>query len=100
MLNASVVPRRGRAILWPSVLDVVPFETRDDRTRHEARPVEAGVKYAANSWMYVRRAAWGLWPPTPCQWDATQSATGEAMHLVIRYQHDFAAPFVIGCTGA
>ena len=51
-LNISVEPRRGRALLWPSVLDHDPNE-RDDRTEHEAVTVSRGVKFAANYWLHM-----------------------------------------------
>lgn len=51
-LNISVKPKRGRAVLWPSVLDRDPTE-RDDRTEHEAVTVYKGVKYAANYWLHM-----------------------------------------------
>merc|ERR1711957_434100 len=47
-----VPPRKGSAILWPSVLDEAPDRV-DFRTRHEARPVKKGVKYAANLWVHL-----------------------------------------------
>eukprot|EP00977_Amphora_coffeiformis_P022284 scaffold10723_cov164-Amphora_coffeaeformis.AAC.12 len=43
-LNQTVQPKRGRAVIWPSVLDSSPNE-KDHRTDHEALPVEQGVKY-------------------------------------------------------
>ena len=62
VLNLTVTPKIGRALLWPSVLDTDPF-ARDPRTLHEALPVTRGVKIAANYWvhafpytMYARRA--------------------------------------------
>ena len=51
-LNISVKPKRGRALLWPSVLDHDP-NARDDRTEHEAVTVRGGVKYAANYWLHM-----------------------------------------------
>ena len=48
----TVQARKGRALLWPSVLDSDPY-ARDDRTDHEAKPVRAGVKYAANYWLHM-----------------------------------------------
>ena len=51
-LNISVRPKRGRAVLWPSVLNHDPSE-RDDRTEHEAVTVHKGVKYAANYWLHM-----------------------------------------------
>ena len=46
-LDITVMPKRGRALLWPSVLDSSP-DDKDERTTHQALPVEAGVKYGAN----------------------------------------------------
>ena len=52
ILNISVRPRRGRVVLWPSVLDAQPNE-RDDRTEHEAVAVREGTKFAANYWLHM-----------------------------------------------
>lgn len=52
ILNISVRPKRGRAVLWPSVLDENPHAT-DRRTFHEAKPVIKGIKYAANAWIHL-----------------------------------------------
>jgi len=49
----TVQPAKGKALLWPSVLDEDPNE-RDDWTMHEALPVLKGRKYAANSWLHLR----------------------------------------------
>ena len=51
-LNITVTPKRGRALLWPSVKDE-SLTTADHRTMHEARPVTAGLKYAANAWLHL-----------------------------------------------
>ena len=51
-LNISVRPKRGRALLWPSVLDHDP-NVRDDRTDHESVAVAVGTKYAANYWLHM-----------------------------------------------
>ena len=51
-LNISVRPKRGRALLWPSVLDHDP-NARDDRTEHEAVAVREGTKFAANYWLHM-----------------------------------------------
>mmetsp|Transcript_4005 Transcript_4005/g.11593 ORF Transcript_4005/g.11593 Transcript_4005/m.11593 type:complete len:465 (+) Transcript_4005:3-1397(+) len=51
-LNITVEPKKGRALLWPSVMDADPYE-RDDRTDHEALAVQAGVKFAANYWLHM-----------------------------------------------
>ena len=51
-LNITVMPKRGRLLMWTSVTDDDPFE-RDDRTDHEALAVEGGIKYAANYWLHM-----------------------------------------------
>ena len=43
-LDITVMPKRGRVLVWPSVLNDEPSE-KDFRTNHAALPVEAGVKY-------------------------------------------------------
>jgi prolyl 4-hydroxylase len=43
-LNMTVTPKRGRAVLWPSVLDSDP-NVKDSRTIHTALKVDKGVKY-------------------------------------------------------
>ena len=58
-LNISVRPKRGSALLWPSVLDHDPNE-RDDRTEHESVAVDAGTKFAANYWLHL----WDFQEPT------------------------------------
>ena len=50
--NVSVSPKKGRAILWPSVLSDDPFAT-DERTYHEALPVIKGLKMASNFWVHM-----------------------------------------------
>lgn len=50
-LGITVKPKRGRAVLWPSVLDKYP-EKQDVLTMHAALPVEKGTKYAANHWIH------------------------------------------------
>mmetsp|Transcript_10708 Transcript_10708/g.31018 ORF Transcript_10708/g.31018 Transcript_10708/m.31018 type:complete len:311 (-) Transcript_10708:435-1367(-) len=52
LLNVSVKPKRGRAAMWPSVLDHKPTH-RDDRTDHEAVEVRKGTKYGANYWLHM-----------------------------------------------
>jgi len=47
----SVQPKKGRAVLWPSVLNEFPHR-QDTRTHHEAKPVLKGEKYAANFWVH------------------------------------------------
>lgn len=51
-VDQTVMPKRGRALLWPSVKDDDP-NLKDPRTHHSAMPVIKGVKYGANVW--VRR---------------------------------------------
>lgn len=51
-LNITVLPKRGSAVIWPSVLDARPNE-RDKRLYHAALPVEQGIKYGANVWVSV-----------------------------------------------
>ena len=52
MIGIAVKPAKGKALLWPSVLDE-NLEQMDSRTTHEARPVIKGTKYAANSWIHL-----------------------------------------------
>ena len=49
--DLDVRPRKGRALLWPSVLSNDPT-LRDERTFHQAKDVLKGVKYAANAWIH------------------------------------------------
>jgi len=51
-LNISVVPRKGSAILWPSVHSDDPWKT-EELTYHEAVSVVAGEKFAANFWIHM-----------------------------------------------
>ena len=51
-LNITVAPRKGSAILWPSVHPSDVLAT-DERTSHEALPVVRGTKYAANFWVHL-----------------------------------------------
>ncbi|KAL7531944.1 hypothetical protein ACHAXR_004324 [Thalassiosira sp. AJA248-18] len=53
LLNITVQPKKGNAVLWPSVLDESP-ESKDDRTGHEALPVLKGIKYGSNAWIHSR----------------------------------------------
>jgi prolyl 4-hydroxylase len=52
-LGITVQPKRGRALIWPSVLDEAPDE-KDPRTEHQALPVIKGIKYGANAWIHQR----------------------------------------------
>ena len=47
-LGVTVTPKRGRAVLWPSVFDDEP-DRKDGRTTHQALPVIKGEKYGANA---------------------------------------------------
>jgi prolyl 4-hydroxylase len=51
-LGITVMPKKGRALLWPSVYDSDPMAS-DNRMRHQALPVEAGTKFAANGWIHM-----------------------------------------------
>mmetsp|Transcript_5150 Transcript_5150/g.7846 ORF Transcript_5150/g.7846 Transcript_5150/m.7846 type:complete len:286 (+) Transcript_5150:279-1136(+) len=50
-IGKKVTPKRGRAVLWPSVKNDDPLE-QDPRTFHAALPVKKGMKYAANHWIH------------------------------------------------
>lgn len=52
-LGITVMPKRGRALLWPSVTNDDPHK-KDHRTTHQALPVEKGIKYGANAWFHQR----------------------------------------------
>jgi prolyl 4-hydroxylase len=47
-LNLTVTPKPGRLILWPSVLDA-DTSAEEERTNHEALPVEKGTKYGTKT---------------------------------------------------
>mmetsp|Transcript_2437 Transcript_2437/g.3597 ORF Transcript_2437/g.3597 Transcript_2437/m.3597 type:complete len:389 (-) Transcript_2437:79-1245(-) len=51
--NLTVMPRQGKALIWPSVLNEDPNK-KDPRTDHQALSVEEGVKYGANAWVHQR----------------------------------------------
>lgn len=61
-LNLKVKPKRGRALVWPSVKDEDPTKW-DSRMYHEAKDVIRGKKMAANHWIhlydYVTPNTWG-----------------------------------------
>jgi len=52
-VDATVTPKKGRAVLWPSVFNDDP-NTKDTRADHQALPVVQGVKYGANAWIHQR----------------------------------------------
>jgi prolyl 4-hydroxylase len=62
-LDIAVKPKRGRALLWPSVLDKNGLTEQDGRTHHQALPVIRGLKFAANAWLhshdYMVANRWG-----------------------------------------
>lgn len=51
-LGIVVQPKKGRALLWPSVVDVDPM-AKEFTTDHEALPVERGIKFGANAWIHM-----------------------------------------------
>jgi len=50
-LDITVLPKRGKALLWPSVYNSDPMKM-DSRTYHQALPVEEGTKFAFNGWIH------------------------------------------------
>jgi len=52
-LNLTIMPKKGRILLWPSVRDEDP-NLKDYRTDHQALDVEKGRKFAANAWLHLR----------------------------------------------
>ena len=61
-LNATIKPRKGKAVLWSNVYSHDPT-IGDPRTVHAALPVINGTKYAANAWIhsreYKKASNWG-----------------------------------------
>lgn len=61
-LGISVKPKKGRALVWPSVLNEDPTKS-DVRMYHEAKTVLKGQKFAANHWIhqhdYINANLWG-----------------------------------------
>jgi len=51
-LGIDVTPKKGKALIWPSVLNDDPAMW-DRRMYHEARDVIAGEKRAANHWIHL-----------------------------------------------
>jgi prolyl 4-hydroxylase len=51
-LDITVEPKRGRALLWPSVFNADPMK-KDPRMMHQALEVLEGTKYAANGWIHM-----------------------------------------------
>ena len=58
-LDITVTPKRGRVLIWPSVLNDYP-QTINWGTEHEAQVVEKGLKFAANVWFHLKplKLAW------------------------------------------
>lgn len=52
-LDITVQPKRGAALIWPSVKNDHPHIS-DPRTDHQALPVGKGLKYGANAWVHQR----------------------------------------------
>lgn len=52
-LNITVQPKRGRALLWPNVLDEDP-NAEEKRTQHQSLPVNKGVKRITTTYIYQR----------------------------------------------
>eukprot|EP00591_Stephanopyxis_turris_P006121 CAMPEP_0195521286 /NCGR_PEP_ID=MMETSP0794_2-20130614/18381_1 /TAXON_ID=515487 /ORGANISM="Stephanopyxis turris, Strain CCMP 815" /LENGTH=452 /DNA_ID=CAMNT_0040650807 /DNA_START=44 /DNA_END=1402 /DNA_ORIENTATION=+ len=65
-LDIAVKPKKGRALVWPSVKNEDPHFW-DDRMYHEAKDVIKGKKYAANHWIHLRDSV------TPNEWGCTGS---------------------------
>lgn len=51
-LGITVMPKKGRAVLWPSVYNSKPMDA-DMRMRHQALPVNDGLKFGANAWVHM-----------------------------------------------
>jgi prolyl 4-hydroxylase len=51
-LDLTIMPKKGRALLWPSVLNSSP-SLKDGRMMHQALEVVKGTKYAANAWVHL-----------------------------------------------
>ncbi|KAL7475928.1 hypothetical protein ACHAW6_001821 [Cyclotella cf. meneghiniana] len=65
-LGLAVKPKKGRALVWPSVIDSDP-EFWDARMTHEAKDVIKGKKLAANHWIHLNDYV------TPNEWGCTGS---------------------------
>ena len=64
-ISIDVLPKKGMALVWPSVLDD-DLDEIDDRTYHSALPVIKGMKYGANAWLHLRKHK----TVDPCDYDA------------------------------
>ena len=65
-LDIAVTPKKGRALIWPSVSNDDPHFW-EPRTHHEAKPVIRGRKLAANHWIHLYDFL------TPNEWGCTGS---------------------------
>jgi len=65
-LQLGITPKKGRALVWPSVSDHDP-SFWDSRMYHEAKPVIQGRKLAANHWIHLYDFI------TPNEWGCTGS---------------------------
>ena len=70
-ISVDVQPKKGRALIWPSVLDEDP-SMMDVRTYHEALPVIKGKKFGANAWFHLRN-----YKDDPCDYDALNGLAQE-----------------------
>ena len=52
-LQFTVQPKKGRAVIWPSLLNEDP-NANDGRTDHGALPVQEGIKYGTNAWIHQK----------------------------------------------
>ena len=50
-LGITVEARKGRAVLWPSLMDS-NLSVPELRTHHEALTVQRGIKFGANLWIH------------------------------------------------
>ena len=76
LLNLSVTPRRGRALLWSNVLLDSP-DASDRRTFHAGAPVLRGVKHGVNLW----------WHPYPYRPFFFQEGCGKYGHAQYVHPH-------------
>ena len=51
-LGIAVKPKKGRVVLWPSVM-LNNYSMAEDWTYHESVAVKDGIKYAANAWIHL-----------------------------------------------
>ena len=92
-LNLTVSPKRGRVLIWPSVMDSDPSRI-ERRTHHQAQHVEAGIKYGANTWV---RPPIDLFA-TCCFCGRMFSHWHNNHGLLQIHLRNFKAPYEKGCT--